>query len=302
MVRFERFTDDVVTTLSGSINDTVTSISVADGSGYPADGDFRLHINTETVRVTARSGNTLTVIRGTDGTTATSHTSGDDVRLVATKDSIQSVVNQIYAGGAEHPPHAIQDLDGSPLTASSFSLWTNQGGSSIADTTWGGVKLSIPANANSTNLRLVMRTAPSPPWNLVCHLCVAPGPWQTSGFDFGGIALRESSTGKIFIGRLTWRVNGAILWQYFTSVTSSATTVGTTSWLHRNPFVWLRLEDDNAGNLTFKTSADGTNFYTAGTTPVTTPFTTAYDEIGFFGNGASSGGFNMLASSFVFVP
>ena len=71
----------VATTLSGSINNSTTSISVAALSGYPAQTPWTAvlepdTVNEEVVEVTNVSGTTLTVTRGVDGTSAVAHDSG----------------------------------------------------------------------------------------------------------------------------------------------------------------------------------------------------------------------------------
>ena len=71
----------VATTLSGNINNSTTSITVAALSGYPAQTPFTAIIDPDTaseevVEVTNVSGTTLTVTRGVDGTTASSHNAG----------------------------------------------------------------------------------------------------------------------------------------------------------------------------------------------------------------------------------
>lgn len=69
------------TTLSASVNSSVTSLTVVAVSGWPSSFPYTLIIdqdtvNEEIVEVTNRSGTTLTVVRGVDGTTAVSHSAG----------------------------------------------------------------------------------------------------------------------------------------------------------------------------------------------------------------------------------
>ena len=72
------------TTLSSGINSSVTSITVASTSGFPASFPYTLIIDQdlvteEIVTVTAASGTTLTVTRGVDGTSAVSHSASAPV-------------------------------------------------------------------------------------------------------------------------------------------------------------------------------------------------------------------------------
>lgn len=78
------------TTLNGAINDSVTSISVNDASILPpaAAGDYLLTIGSERVKVTGVSGSTLTVSRGEDGTSATTHSDNDAVSIYVKSQSV----------------------------------------------------------------------------------------------------------------------------------------------------------------------------------------------------------------------
>lgn len=71
----------VATTLSASANNSTTSITVTALTGYPAQTPFTAIIDPDTaseevVEVTNVAGTTLTVTRGVDGTTASSHNAG----------------------------------------------------------------------------------------------------------------------------------------------------------------------------------------------------------------------------------
>lgn len=85
----------LATTLSVGINSSATTINIADATGWPdgTNGPFFIALDRgetteEKVKITSRSGTTLTVIsggRGADGTTAVSHDSGAAVEHVFTK-------------------------------------------------------------------------------------------------------------------------------------------------------------------------------------------------------------------------
>ena len=82
------FKNNAKTTLSAGITDTATSIAVSSGSVFPAlnaGQTFYATIddgtNIEVVSVTARSGNTLTVVRGQDNTTNNSFSTGAAIEL-----------------------------------------------------------------------------------------------------------------------------------------------------------------------------------------------------------------------------
>ena len=72
------------TTLSASATAVATTITVNSVTGFPSSFPFTIILDQDTVNeevcdVTSRSGTTLTVTRGVDGTTATSHGTGASV-------------------------------------------------------------------------------------------------------------------------------------------------------------------------------------------------------------------------------
>jgi len=90
-----KFTNNATSTLASGINSSVTSLSVASGQGalFPTLGGSDYFYCTlanaagtvEIVKVTARSTDTFTIVRGQDNTTAATWLSGDrvELRLVA---------------------------------------------------------------------------------------------------------------------------------------------------------------------------------------------------------------------------
>lgn len=87
----------VATTLDGALTDSTTSVTVDDGSTYPAV-PFAAQINDEVVLVVAKSGTNdvdWIVQRGYDGTTAAAHSDADDVKHVVIADDFR----QRYTGG-----------------------------------------------------------------------------------------------------------------------------------------------------------------------------------------------------------
>ena len=98
------FHNNATTTLSAGASDSATSISVVDGSAFPAiSGSDYLYLTLEAdsdsslkeiVKCTARSGNTLTVVRGQDNSTARSFSSGDKCELRLTAAGLNDVATQ----------------------------------------------------------------------------------------------------------------------------------------------------------------------------------------------------------------
>lgn len=100
MAGLNLFTNNAATTLASGINNSVTSLTVAAGTGAlfpnPTAGQYfycTLANNAgtvEIVKVTARSTDTFTIVRGQDGTTAVSWNSGDKVELRLVRASLNN--------------------------------------------------------------------------------------------------------------------------------------------------------------------------------------------------------------------
>lgn len=90
------FTNNAETTLSAGINGSVTTVPVVDGSVFPTPSGDDFFIATieegatiEIVKVTARSGNNLTVERGFDGTSGATFTTIATVSLRITAEALR---------------------------------------------------------------------------------------------------------------------------------------------------------------------------------------------------------------------
>lgn len=102
----------VATTLSSSIVSGDTSLVVADATGWPtgAQGPFFLVIDRgtasqEVIKIATRSGTSLTVAssgRGSDGSTATSHSSGASIEMCVTATDMDEA-NAHYANTQSDP-------------------------------------------------------------------------------------------------------------------------------------------------------------------------------------------------------
>lgn len=79
------YTNNIVTTLSSDVTKDSNNIIVADASTIAIKS--YLTINEETLKVTSKSGNTLYVERGVYSTTASSHVSGSNVKLITSQDN-----------------------------------------------------------------------------------------------------------------------------------------------------------------------------------------------------------------------
>ena len=97
----------VDTTLTGSVNSSGTSITVASTSGFPTSYPFTLALDFDTaseelVNVTAAAGLTLTITRGQDGTTGTAHSAGAAVKHVISARDLREPQEHIAASAGVH--------------------------------------------------------------------------------------------------------------------------------------------------------------------------------------------------------
>jgi hypothetical protein len=95
------------TTLTGAVNSSATSITVASTSGFPASYPYTLALDYDTsseelVNVTAAAGTTLTIVRGQDGTTGVAHDAGAAVKHVASARDYREPQEHIAASSAIH--------------------------------------------------------------------------------------------------------------------------------------------------------------------------------------------------------
>ena len=93
------FANNATTTLNGAITNVATTIIVDDASVFPTllapsaglQSEFTLvTIENEIIKVTAISGNTMTVVRAQEGTTGAAHDDGKDVEAFNTAGSLES--------------------------------------------------------------------------------------------------------------------------------------------------------------------------------------------------------------------
>jgi hypothetical protein len=97
----------VDTTLTGSVNGSATSITVAATSGFPTSYPYTLALDydnasEELVNVTAAAGLTLTVVRAQDGTSGTAHSAGAAVKHVISGRDLREPQDHIAASAGVH--------------------------------------------------------------------------------------------------------------------------------------------------------------------------------------------------------
>ena len=123
-----KYTNNAKTTLAADINNSVTSATVTDGSVFPSlsAGEhfyctFDDGTNNEIVKVTARSSNTLTIVRAQDNTSARAFSSGDKAELRITAVVLEEVSTSSSSWGTN-----IFAGDGSDTTFTLSQTATNE--------------------------------------------------------------------------------------------------------------------------------------------------------------------------------
>lgn len=136
----------IPTTLSGNINNSVTSCTVAATTGWPSSFPFIVALdfgtaNEELIRVTANSTGTLTMSRAFGGTSAVSHSTGAVVRHVYNAQDATDFRTHEAATAAVHGVAGAlvgttdsQTLTNKTITAPAISAPVITGGGSMAGT------------------------------------------------------------------------------------------------------------------------------------------------------------------------
>ena len=104
------YTNNAATTLASGINNSVTSLTVASATGglFPSPtGTDYFYVTLENtagtvreiVKVTARSTDTLTIVRGQDGTSAQTFATGDKVELRIVAAEMSALTSGSARGG-----------------------------------------------------------------------------------------------------------------------------------------------------------------------------------------------------------
>jgi hypothetical protein len=145
------FTNNAATTLAASITSGDTSLTVAGGGGAlfpnPTSPDYFLvtligvsGTPIEIVKVTARSTDTFTIVRGQEGTTPSAFTGGDKVELRITAATMNSAAQAGLASGAI--------TENTQSVTASYTISTNKNAMSVGPVTVAsGSSVTVPGGS-----------------------------------------------------------------------------------------------------------------------------------------------------------
>lgn len=291
----EQLVNNALSYLNANINAAVTTLDVVDGTVFPSSGNFSIRINNEILKVTARSGNTLTVERATEGTTAASHLKADPVAAIFTKRVLEdylgdNIVQTTWAarGAATRRGQIWYQTDGPYVAIADGSAWVNRLVNSLVEPpTWFGsgswvnqgtatlttskgfYRLVTPTG----NVRAFVKSVPAAPYTLIVAFDCLVSTGEA------GICLRGAGGNIITYGA---SVTGEILAKKWDNENSFNSSYSPDLYNGLRPRTWLKLEDDNTDRI-LSISIAGADFQpmlTVGRTDFLTP-----TQIGFFVNG-----------------
>lgn len=289
----ETFVNNAVTELTASMDGVTTTCTVADGTVFPSEGDFRILVGEELMKVTARTGNNLTVVRGTENTPATTHNIGDSCNAILTKEAIEVYSEENTWHGNTAPALRINNLSTGVRAISTDFTWVNQGSATATDR-GNRIVLRCPPNA-ATNVRGLFVSAPSTPYSIIMG---ARGTGEREDFGQFGLSFRESGTSRLIsIVRL---FNEKMEIAKHNSATSFNSLLGSSlNWCWGPGITWFKIEDDGV-DIFFYTGPNGQDWQQIGTEARGTFFTTGPDEVGFHLNPATSNNFPSLLEVYCF--
>lgn len=130
-----KFANNAKTTLSASLNNSATTCTVADASVFPTLGTYDYFymtledssLNTEVVKVTGISSNTLTIARAQDNTSARAFASGDKAELRLPAKALADVTNNEFTDPQVIPDGTIRTLTVKVITKTQRHPYYNVG-------------------------------------------------------------------------------------------------------------------------------------------------------------------------------
>jgi hypothetical protein len=147
------FTNNAATTLASGISNSATSLTVLSATGglfpNPSAGQFFFCTlqNTagtvvEIVKVTARSSDTFTIVRGQEGTTPAAFITGDKVELRLTAGELTQLFSGVVQGGGTDQVV----VENATTVTTSYTLTTGRNAMSVGPMTIAsGATVTVPS-------------------------------------------------------------------------------------------------------------------------------------------------------------
>ena len=294
----EQFKNFATTTLSSDISAGSTSFDVTDGSVFPATGNFQLVISStskyEAITCTARSSNTLTVVRGRQNTSAVSHTAvGSTISLVPTPLGLGEFYRQEVPFFQDHLwVGNLSDYDGNILTSSDFT-WVNQGTSTVTDNDDGSITLQATGNVVADQLRLLVKDVPSgEPWK-VTAATIPTLHHSGSSTNLTGMGIRDSTSGEFWCVWQAFQSGSTVrdrhVASYFTDANAGFDSNFSDLEFPRGVDLQLyQIQYDVNDDVTLRTNAGGYAWRDVTTQNAVTDGHT-FDQVFFFANAGNNG-------------
>lgn len=282
------------TLLDGGIDASQTTVDVLSGAVFPSTGNFRVIVGSEVMLCTARSSNTLTVVRGVDGSSAASHSDAAPIAMIYTYQGITDLfqdTNWQVGYASALPVYGVFDDNGVDLLDDSDFTWVNQGSATVAVSGL-GLTMVLPTDAAATNVRMLARTPGGGSWTYVAAM-KGFGLHDGSATVQFGIGFRESATGKlVVIGYGAGSTNNTqrrlVVSRWTDEDTLSGTLVVDNGFMLVPEIVWFKAEYDGT-DIFLSVSNDGIEWLELHTEAENNHFTTAPDQIIWYGlNGTNS--------------
>lgn len=254
----EKFTNFATSTLNGSINSSVTSLIVASGSSFPSSGNFRILVDHEIMLVTARSGNTLTVIRGSESSTAANHANGVLVSHILTAGGFTQAVSE-NQGAPGYLPSAVPSLG--VFTSADFTQ-INVGSRTITDLP-GKINIRVPAVLGFDVLVLTR------PMTTTCTMAFTMTSVGSGSFSEASVGLGLYNTGEVcFENYRVLNLGGTGMVTDSLKMTDPTTQSGAIQGqvgCGVSDVYWLRVHDEGPpfGDFVFSFSNNGRDFVEA---------------------------------------
>jgi len=240
----EQVANLAASTLSAAITSTsATTLTVTSASTFPGTGNFRIKIDTELMLVTAVSGNTFTVTRGIESTTAATHLNLAPVTHILTAGGLAQYVSDHAGSGPS-----------TTLTASSFT-WVNQQDATATNGT-GSVLFTLPSSTASPNNVFQFLSRPWTTGTVSAVFDILYPLFHLTNGQYWSFGFLESATNKtLWLGPTGGEATAQPLWIGSAQLPEYTYANVSQSFIPITDRMYLQIENDGT-NLYFRISKD----------------------------------------------